>query len=310
LRQIGTGETIWWRASQSPAPSTTRRPVPTAATAVKLRRPLVSPRRHTQRKLQRALTVAGVALAGATAFLAIAGSAGTAPQIQPSIAEIERMLDLAGYGLTQVALTGHRLTPDSDIFDAIDLGSTPTMLSFDSRAARARIERLPSVARASIERVFPDRIEVHVTEREPFAVWSRGSRHFLIDKTGHVLSAVSGMTAPSLPRFAGEGAAAEAADLYALLSHHPALLRRVALAERVAERRWRLRLAGGSAIELPADGLGQALAQALQLVDAAARQGANEIDLRVPGRALVRQVPERRQVVGQAPEAPLATGGI
>ena len=39
------------------------------------------------------------------------------------------------------------------------------MLSFDSRAAQERIERLPWVERASIERVFPDRLEVRITER-------------------------------------------------------------------------------------------------------------------------------------------------
>ena len=41
------------------------------------------------------------------------------------------------------------------------------MLSFDSRAAQDRIERLPWVERASIERVLPDRLEVRVSERSP-----------------------------------------------------------------------------------------------------------------------------------------------
>ena len=129
------------------------------------------------------------------------------------------MIELAGYGLTQVSLTGHRLTPDSDIFDAIDLASAPTMLSFDSRATRKRESRpCPGSSKASIERVFPDRLEVHITERTPFAVWRLGGRHYLIDKTGRVLATVPPNTAPALPRVAGEGAAAEAAALFALCS--------------------------------------------------------------------------------------------
>ena len=309
MRQIGSVETIWRRASQSPTPSVSHRPV-APRTGARPRRPLVSRPRRTRRKLRQALFASGLAVAAAAAFLAIAGARDTAPQIRPALAEIEHMLDIAGFGLNEISLSGHRFTPDSDIFDAIDLASTPTMLSFDSRAARARIESLPWVERASIERVFPDRIEVHVTERAPFAVWLAGTRSFLIDKTGRVLSAVAGTTAPSLPRFSGEGAAAEAASLYAALSEHPALLARLQVAERVSERRWRLKLVGGAVIELPADGLGGVLPGALRLVDAAAAHGASEIDLRVSGRVLVRPAAERRQVARQAPDTGLATGGI
>jgi cell division protein FtsQ len=122
------------------------------------------------------LPAAAAALGAAAVFALLPGSGKSAPQLQPALAELERMLDQAGYGLTQIVLTGHRLTPDSDVFDAIDLGSTPTLLSFDSRAAQARVERLSWVERASIERVFPDRLEVHITERVPFAIWRLGSR--------------------------------------------------------------------------------------------------------------------------------------
>ena len=101
------------------------------------------------------------------------------------------------------------------------------MLSFDSRAAQDRIERLPWVERASIERVLPDRLEVRVSERSPSAVWRLGDRNFLIDKSGRVLAAVPRDAMPSLPRVAGEGAATEAAGLYALLAGHPALMARV-----------------------------------------------------------------------------------
>lgn len=220
------------------------------------------------------------------------------------------MLDQAGYGLTQITLTGHRLTPDSDVFDAIDLGSTPTLLSFDSRAAQARVERLSWVERASIERVFPDRLDVHITERVPFATWHLGSRTYLIDRTGRVLAAVAPNTAPSLPRIAGEGAAAGAAELLALVSMYPALAGRLAIAERIGERRWRLRLNDGVTVELPAEGVAEALVRLPELVQAAVRTNTNEIDLRVAGRTLVRRGPESRQVVGQLSDARGATDGM
>jgi cell division protein FtsQ len=255
------------------------------------------------------LPVGALAAATAAAVLVLL-SGKPAPPIQPALAEIERVLDAAGLGLTQISLTGQRFTPDSDVFDAVDLASTPTLLSFDSRAAQARIERLAWVERASIERVFPDRIEVHITERTPAAVWQRGTRHYLIDTSGRVLAAVAGNAMLSLPRVAGEGAAAEAARLHSLLAGNPELMRRVEVAERIGERRWNLRLAGGGVIELPADGVAEleALGRAERLIAAGAHVGASEIDLRVPGRALLRS--PAALDMEKAAGARVATGGI
>lgn len=313
MRQIGAGPKIWWQASQSPVPSADPWKVATAAKA-KPRRPLVKPRRRARRGLWPILPAAAAALGAAAVFVLIGRSGEAAPRAQPALAEIERMLDRAGYGLTHITLTGHRLTPDSDIFDAIDLSSTPTLLSFDTRAARARVERLSWVERASIERVFPDRIEVHIAERTPFAAWRRGSRTYLIDKTGRVLAAVAPQTAPSLPRVAGEGAAEEAAALFALVAGYPALGSQIELAERIGQRRWTLRLSSGVVIELPAEGIGDALSRLPELMEAARQTGASEIDLRVPGRALVRKAPddrpESRRVVGQLSDAGMAAGGM
>jgi cell division protein FtsQ len=308
LRQIGSGQTFWWRASQSPTPSVAPWPV-LRATPAKPRRPLVNPPRRLRRKLGWVLSPIAVVLAGATGVLVLAGS-GAARPTAPALAEIERMIELAGYGLTQVSLTGHRLTPDSDIFDAIDLAGAPTMLSFDSRAAQARIEALSWVERASIERVFPDRLEVRIVERTPFAVWRLGARHFLIDRTGRVLAPVAPTTAPSLPRLAGEGAPTEAAQLYALLTGHPTLMRQVEVAERIGQRRWTLRLAGGGVIQLPADGVAEALARATALAGTAREAALNELDLRVPDRTLVREEHGGGRVAEHALDARIATGGI
>ena len=149
-------------------------------------------------------------LGAGLAIVAFAGVARDVNSPAPALAEIERIIELAGLGITQVSLTGHRYTPDSDIFDALDLASSPTMVSFDSRAAQRRIESLPWVERASVERVLPDRLDVHVVERAPYAVWRLNGRHFLVDKAGHVLATVPSDAMPTLPRVAGEGAAIEA----------------------------------------------------------------------------------------------------
>jgi cell division protein FtsQ len=249
------------------------------------------------------LALAGV---GGIAFLVFSGLARPLNSPAPALAEIERIVELAGFGLTQVSLTGHRYTLDSDIFEALGLDQAHTLLGFDSRAAQDRIERLSWVERASIERVLPDRLEVRVSERSPYAVWHLGNRSFLIDKSGRVLTAVPRGAMPSLPRVAGEGAAAEASRLFTLLSGHPALMARVEMAERIGGRRWMLRLADGGSVQLPAQGEGEAIERALRVASARGPE-AGEIDVRVPQRTLVRAAQGRNETIG--PEARRVTGG-
>jgi cell division protein FtsQ len=223
---------------------------------------------------------------GAAALVSMAAPSarGRAPSI---LVEIEWLAEMAGFGLQQVAVSGHRFTPDGDIFEAVGLGRARTLLTFDPGAARERLERLPWVERATIERIIPDRLEVTILERAPFAVWRVDGRAFLIDKSGRVLSAVAPDAMRELPRLAGEGAPNEAEALVELLARHPGLGARVGLAERIGGRRWTLHLAGGGTIELPASGESEALARAMVLTQAGlARTGA--IDFRAEDRTLLR----------------------
>ncbi len=285
MQQVGPEAEIWRRASPSPTPRPVLKLAP--AFARRLRYP-----RQAHRSVLLLATLAALGLAqGVT--LVRNEHAGTV------LAKLETWAQLAGVGLDQVALIGHRYTADTDIFEAIGLKRARTMLSFDPAAAQARLAELPWIQQASLERVFPDRLEVRVTERTPVAVWSRGERSFLIDGTGRTLAQVPADVMPELPRVTGEGADSAAAGLFAVLAPFPDLKARIASAERVGGRRWTLRLNGGGAIQLPVEGEAQALAQAAGLL--ATGFGRGEIDVRAAGRAIVREVPRASQAQVSAP---------
>ncbi len=208
--------------------------------------------------------------------------------------KLERLARLMGFGIDQVTLVGHRYAYDRDIFDALDLANVRTFAALDTAAVKARIERLSWIDTAELTRVFPGRLDIRVTERKPYAVWSRADRVYLIDRTGRVLAAVNGTTLPDLPRFAGEGAAAEAAGFLATLARYPEIAGRFAEAERVSGRRWRLKLAHSATIELPADDEVAALEE-LTRDDALMQRvtaGHATLDFRGPGRVAVRSEPE------------------
>ncbi|HYD16305.1 MAG TPA: cell division protein FtsQ/DivIB, partial [Hyphomicrobium sp.] len=154
----------------------------------------------------------------------------------------------------------------------------------------SRIERLPWIDTAELTRVYPGRLDIRVTERKPYAVWTRADRHYLIDKTGRTLAAVSGESLPDLPRFAGEGAASEAATLLENLARYPVVASRLEEAQRISERRWRLKLANATTIELPADGEVGALEELAQDADLSkvVAAGRSTLDFRGPGRVAIR----------------------
>jgi cell division protein FtsQ len=204
--------------------------------------------------------------------------------------DIDALARLAGFGIDQVSLTGYQFALDRDVFNALDLANVKSIVSLDAAAVKDRLERLPWIASAELKRVYPNRLEVRVAERKPFAVWARGDRSYLIDDTGRVLTGLGSAKFPDLPLISGEGAAAEASALMALVARYPDIARRLVEAERAGERRWTLKLAGGVTIKLPPDGEAYVLEAVTRNADLG-RLVAGEnsiIDFRAPGRVTVR----------------------
>jgi len=246
--------------------------------------PALAPRKPKRARLLLAALCIGLAL----------GAAEEAIRHADHAPKIERLARLMGFGIDQVTLIGHRYAYDRDVFDALDLANVRTFAALDTAAVKARIERLSWIDTAELTRVFPGRLDIRVTERKPYAVWSRADRFYLIDKTGRVLAAVSGETLPDLPRFAGEGAATGAAELAQTLARYPEVASRLAEAERISDRRWRLKLANRATIELPADDEVAVLEDLTR--DAALMKriaaGSTTFDFRGPGRVAIRSEPE------------------
>ncbi len=218
----------------------------------------------------------------------------TGPQGDGAVAagagRVEWLARLAGFGIDEVVLTGHRQTADTDIFNALDLPRARSLLSLNTRGVRRRLEQLPWIAGAEITRVYPNRLEIRVKERKPFAAWQRTGGEYLIDVTGRVLTEINRSNGLDLPRVAGEGAAREARALFAALARYPAIAKKLERAERIGGRRWTLHLRNGTVLQLPADREISALAMAAEnsVVERGIREGNAVIDLRVLGRIAVR----------------------
>ena len=78
----------------------------------------------------------------------------------------------------------------------------------DVNALRQRVEQLPWVAKASLRKVWPDRLSVYITEREPLAYWNNDR---LVTASGDVFKAAldSDKLGQPLPRLFGPETAVE-----------------------------------------------------------------------------------------------------
>jgi cell division protein FtsQ len=200
----------------------------------------------------------------------------------------------AGLALREVLVQGRGRTSQQDLMTALDLELGTPILSLDPAVLRARLEALPWVARATVERRLPDTLFISVEEREPLALWQREGEIALIDRTGTVIRDPALQSFTHLPMVVGDGANGHAAELVEMLALTPDLARRVKAAIWVGDRRWNIRLDNGVDVRLPEeDGAGawEELAN-LQAQHGLIDRDLSAIDLRQPDRLIVRLTPE------------------
>ncbi|MGV3650174.1 MAG: cell division protein FtsQ/DivIB [Devosia sp.] len=190
----------------------------------------------------------------------------------------------AGFGINAIEISGQRLTRERDIFALLTMGNGNSTLTYDVDRARTRLEWLQAVESASVRKVYPDRLEVAIVEREPVARWRVAGVTYLVDVQGRRIGTTDGGFG-DLPLVIGSGAADDAQVMIRALAQHPDLKAGIAALSRISDRRWDLIFQTGLRVQLPEQGVAQALVQLAQyqrdyrLLD----RDVTVIDLRVPG---------------------------
>jgi len=196
-----------------------------------------------------------------------------------------------GFVVDDVFVTGRQRTNRDHLLKALKLERGSPILAFDPRAAKQRIESLPWVDEAIIERRLPDRVFLRIEERRPMAIWQHGGKMVLIDLDGEEIEGAGIAGLEHLPLVVGEDAPNHTADLLIMLSEAPDLQKRVKAAVRIGNRRWNLVMDTGVDIRLPEDETAAAwlrLVQYQKSHDLLARD-LTTIDLRLPDRLIVRR---------------------
>jgi cell division protein FtsQ len=196
----------------------------------------------------------------------------------------------AGFRIAAIAMTGERHVSREEILSAAGVTGTTSLLFFDVEDARDRLRANPWIADATVLKLYPDRLQITVTEREAFALWQFDGKVSVIAADGTVLGAKVEPRFSSLPFVVGRGAAVRARDFLAVLDAQPAIRDQVRAVVLVAERRWNLRLKNGIDVRLPETDAAGAL-DLLARLDREKNLFSRDIaaiDLRLPDRLTVR----------------------
>ena len=166
------------------------------------------------------------------------------------------------------------------------------LVTLDLAATRAAFERLPWVRTVVLRRHWPGRLEVQIEEHVALARWGDAA---LVNTHGEVFEAT---TDTELPTFRGPAEAAkEIAIQYGYFRSALAPIGRTPVQVSVSSRRaWRIRLDGGTDVELGREDVEARLARFVSVYDrtiARLNRRVEHVDLRYPNGFAVR-IPELR----------------
>jgi hypothetical protein len=133
----------------------------------------------------------GITLAGVTVWGVILGYQTVAP------------LAAAWLAIKDVMVSGHNQVPRTEVLDYLKLDPHATLLSLNPRHLAMRLEAHPWIKRVEVKRVLPNALHVHIVERHAAAVLRSSAMTLLLDEEGHPLSVLSESTEPGLPILVG-----------------------------------------------------------------------------------------------------------
>jgi len=269
----------------------------------RLRPVALSPAFGVRRRLRRCLVLifnlrlpSGVGTAASGLFLLAALAYGivvserTAAIVSALKEARDAAANAAGFSISSIALSGERHLNRNEVLAAAGVTGTTSLLFFDVEEARDRLKTNPWIADATVLKLYPDRLQIGIKEREAFAIWQQAGRISVIAGDGTMLEPDVDPRLVRLPLVVGLGAAARAREFLALLDRYPDLRDLVGASVLIGERRWNLRLTNGLDIRLPEIDVGQALVTlaALDKDKKLLSRDVVAIDLRLPDRVTVR----------------------
>ena len=211
-------------------------------------------------KMKRKLFLGGVVLLGSISAVYVFNEYKyLESQLRGKLVEISgNVSEAAGLVVREVIVEGRLKTRKSTLLKALNVSEGDNILAINMTEMRDRINELPWVKYARIQRHLPNKISLTLVERTPMARWQTNRILKLIDDHGDVIPRVDLARYSNLPIIIGKNAPKIAGQILKTLSHEPHLFRRVKSLTLVSDRRWDVRLDNQIYVHLPEKNPGRA----------------------------------------------------
>lgn len=164
-----------------------------------------------------------------------------------------------GFSINNVKVSGNAQTSEVDILQQLGLDGSSSVVSLSVAKARKKLIALPWVEDAEVRKVYPNTVEIDLTERKAFGIWQHDNSLDLIEADGKVITQLRDNKFTSLPLFVGDNAEDVASEFKQQMSNWPAIQKRVRAYIYVGERRWDLLLDNGVTVRLPEENIARAM---------------------------------------------------
>ena len=120
-----------------------------------------------------------------------------------------------------ISLSGEKEVSREDILTTAGVTGRASLLFLDADAARARLMANPCIGDAAVLKLYPDRLQISITERQAFALWQKDGHIKVIAADGTVLEPFVERRYVSLPLVVGKDAERQAKDFLDVLARYP-----------------------------------------------------------------------------------------
>ena len=197
---------------------------------------------------------------------------------------------LAGFEIDAVRISGLRQLTQDEVLEAAGISDRSSLLFLDAAAVRDKLKAVPLVQDVAIRKLFPNDLNLAITERDAAGLWQKDGHLSVIAGDGVAIDDVHDGRFNHLPFVVGPGANEHLKEFMALLDTAGDLRDRIRAGIYVGERRWTLQMDTGLEVMLPEIDPQTALAR-LAALDRSGRITDKDIlwlDLRMPGRITAR----------------------
>ncbi len=109
-------------------------------------------------------------IGGSLVYGTVAG--GHVSDINEQIAALrDAAANAAGFNIASIALTGEKQVSREDVLTAAGITGRTSLLFLAADSARRRLKANPWIADATVLKLYPDRLQIGIIERQAFALW-------------------------------------------------------------------------------------------------------------------------------------------